>query len=91
MAPRRITGPTEDLDALRLVALSRIPRCGDCRRFEALVDAHDHENGGHVLPAAPDHCTHRVCAPLASRWRGPATAKLMRRRTNHTTLYHRAS
>jgi hypothetical protein len=90
MAPRSITEPAVDLDALRLLALSRIPRCGGCHRFEALVDAHDHGPGGYALPAVPNHCRHQVCAPLASRWCGSATAKPVRRLSD-TRFYHRAS
>jgi hypothetical protein len=72
MAPRRPRIPAEDLDGLRLLALSRIPRCGTCPRFRALVDAHD--GGSRLrdnLPAVPDYCTHQVCTPLAARWTEP--------------------
>jgi hypothetical protein len=72
MAPRRPRIQAEDLDGLRLLALSRIPRCGTCPRFRALVDTHD--NGSRLrddLPAVPENCTHQVCAPLAARWTEP--------------------
>ena len=59
----------DDLDGLRLLALGRIPRCGGCPRFEALVDGHD---GGDELrgplPDVPEYCTHQVCAPLVIRY-----------------------
>jgi len=68
MAHRRDEIPTHDLDGLRLLALGRIPRCGSCPRWLAMVDAHARgaEQRG-CLPGAPDHCTHQVCAPLCDR------------------------
>ncbi len=69
MSPVKRVIPTEDLDGLRLLALSRIPRCGTCPRFHALVEAH-HRGArvDHRLPGAPAHCSHEVCAPLVARW-----------------------
>jgi len=59
----------EELDALRLLALSRIPRCGGCARFRAL----DAVRRGalevpRALPPVPRSCTHVVCEPLAARF-----------------------
>jgi len=69
MAHRRNETPTEDLDGLRLLALGRIPRCGTCPRFHALVEVHarDAEIRG-SLPDVPDYCTHQVCTPLSVRF-----------------------
>jgi hypothetical protein len=58
-----------DLDGLRLVALGRIPRCGACPRFHALVDAHARDlPRSAALPGVPEYCTHQVCAPLVARY-----------------------
>ena len=71
MAHRRPEIPTDELDGLRLLALGRIPRCGSCPRFHALIDAHTRgAKIGGCLPAVPDHCTHQVCAPLSVRFGG---------------------
>ena len=55
-------------DQLRLLALSRIPRCADCARLAALLAAHE---AGVPLdpppPRVPAHCRHQVCAPLVVR------------------------
>lgn len=78
MPPRKTT-QSEDLDGLRLVALSRIPRCSGCPRFHALVAAHDGGSARESLPEAPPYCTHRVCAPLAARWSSPEAGERPRR------------
>jgi hypothetical protein len=60
---------TDDLDGLRLLALGRIPRCCNCPRFGALVEAHGRGNKTRGwLPDVPEHCTHQVCAPLVLRY-----------------------
>ncbi|HXV75855.1 MAG TPA: hypothetical protein VD788_05995 [Candidatus Polarisedimenticolaceae bacterium] len=67
MAPPNRSIRATDIDSLRLIALGRIPRCGSCARFRALVRAHDEGELGTALPAVPKHCTHRVCQPLVDR------------------------
>ena len=63
---------SNDLDGLRLLALSRIPRCGSCPRFGSLVEAYAHdERPVRELGGVPSNCTHQVCAPLAERYRPP--------------------
>lgn len=58
----------DDLDGLRLFALGRISRCAGCARYHSLVAAHGGASRIRVdLPAAPELCTHRVCAPLVDR------------------------
>jgi hypothetical protein len=55
-------------DGLRLLGLSRIPRCSVCRRFEALKTAYD--SGLHLaepLAPVPPNCPHEHCRPLISR------------------------
>ena len=69
MAHRREGTHTDDLDGLRLLALGRIPRCGSCPRFDALAEVHARGIRVHgLLPDAPEHCTHQVCAPLIARF-----------------------
>ena len=58
---------TEDLDALRLMALSRITRCSDCPRYHALSEAYRGTGPVTGLPQVPLECDHQVCAPLVSR------------------------
>lgn len=61
-----------ELDRLRLLALSRIPRCRGCPRFHALDGVRrKHLPPGAALPQAPEFCTHEVCAPLAARYPAP--------------------
>ena len=56
-------------DGLRLLALSRIPRCAVCPRLEALRA--NHGNGlTRPVPNAPRSCTTRYCAPLVKRYGG---------------------
>lgn len=57
-----------DVDGLRLLALSRIPRCETCPRLRALKTAHERGSSLETpLPAVPDGCDHEVCAPLVTR------------------------
>jgi hypothetical protein len=56
-------------DALRLLALGRIPRCERCARYRALASTHAAPRGLRLaLPAVPDFCVYQVCAPLAARY-----------------------
>jgi hypothetical protein len=55
-------------DELRLLGLSRIPRCAGCSRFAALVRAHRTRIPISLpWPAAPRNCRYQVCAPLVRR------------------------
>jgi len=59
----------KDQDDLRLLALSRIPRCAACSRLRALRETH--ENGVTLetpLPRPPEGCDTPYCAPLAARY-----------------------
>jgi hypothetical protein len=58
---------TEDLDGLRLLALSRISRCSGCPRYHALEEAYRGVGSVTSLPQVPLACDHQVCAPLVSR------------------------
>jgi len=68
----------DDMDALRLLGLSRIPRCQNCPRFAALCAAHDSRMRDGPLPPAlpevPDYCHSAYCAPLAGRHTQDAAA-----------------
>jgi len=69
MRVRTAAKASNDLDGLRLLAMSRIPRCGTCPRFRSLVEAHAGDRlppGG--VPPVPTYCSHQVCAPLVARW-----------------------
>lgn len=57
----------EDLDGLRLLALSRITRCSGCLRYHALAEAYRGVGPVTGLPQVPLACDHQVCAPLVSR------------------------
>ena len=57
----------EDLDGLRLLALSRISRCFDCPRYHALAEAYRGIVPVTGLPQVPLECGHQICAPLVSR------------------------
>ncbi|MBD3868166.1 MAG: hypothetical protein IFK94_08570 [Acidobacteria bacterium] len=57
----------EDLDGLRLLALSRITRCSGCPRYHALAEAYRGVGPVTGLPQVPLACDHQVCAPLVSR------------------------
>jgi hypothetical protein len=89
MAPRSVS-QSQQLDSLRLLAISRIPRCSGCPRFEALVSAHDRGRPGNGLPGVPGHCTHQVCAPLAGRWEAASRGR-QPRRTQGAVIYSQAS
>ena len=74
----------KDQDDLRLLALSRIPRCAACSRLRALKQTHD--NGAPLeapLPPIPDGCDTPYCAPLAARYaleerRGASALRILR-------------
>lgn len=69
MGNARLSILPDDLDGLRILGLGRIPRCVDCPRYRALVEAHD--NGStlpRVLPPVPADCAFEVCAPLVHRY-----------------------
>ena len=56
-------------DGLRLLGLSRIARCRECRRFEALRIAWEGREPLNVpWPEAPRRCRQQVCAPLVRRF-----------------------
>jgi hypothetical protein len=65
--PDRLAAQTRD--ALRLLGLSRIPRCAACLRLRALETA---LLGGTRLaapwPPAPQRCHHQICAPMVRRF-----------------------
>ena len=61
----------DDEDGLRLLALSRIPRCAACPRLSALEANHRSDSTGPV-PEPPRTCTTRYCAPLVKRLGQPA-------------------
>jgi len=59
----------ENLDGLRLLALSRIPRCTRCPRLEALRAAYRARAvSANALPPVPAGCLIDYCAPLAARY-----------------------
>lgn len=67
---RRRPGARE-LDELRLVALSRIPRCTGCPRLEALQDfVHLGMAIVNPWPPAPGRCRHPICVPMLRRLGG---------------------
>lgn len=81
MGVRSNAKASNDLDGLRLLALSRIPRCGSCPRFGSLVEAYAHDAPPvRELGEVPPNCTHQVCAPLAERYRPPEPASSARPR-----------
>ena len=56
-------------DDLRLLGLSRIPRCSDCPRLEALRAYHGRRSAlAAELPPVPRGCVSPHCAPLAARY-----------------------
>lgn len=58
----------QDMDEYRLLALSRIPRCSNCSRYNALLVAHETKgNIPHPMPARPADCTYQVCMPMVQR------------------------
>ena len=60
-----------DKDGLRLLGLSRVPRCAACARLDALLAAY---RSGRPLavpwPEAPARCREQICAPLVRRLAG---------------------
>ena len=67
MSPIDRRPPSRDLEALRLIGLGRIPLCGRCARYRALLQARRAPGTPGALPEVPDFCTYQVCAPLAAR------------------------
>lgn len=66
--PARIL-KSRDKDGLRLLGLSRIPRCAECARFRALEAAY--EAGSPIVgrvPPVPKECDYQICAPIVVRW-----------------------
>ena len=60
-----------DKDGLRLLGLSRVPRCAGCARLDALLVAHRTATPLVVpWPAAPAGCREQICAPLVRRLAG---------------------
>jgi len=58
-----------DVDQLRLLGISRIPRCSGCPRLLALVSAaEDGPQPVEILPPAPQRCRNQVCKPLIPRY-----------------------
>jgi len=58
-----------DLDDLRVIGLSRIPRCAECPRFKALECAIEERFAPFMpAPAAPRSCRHEVCRPMVKRY-----------------------
>ena len=56
-------------DGLRLLGISRIPRCESCNRLAALLVAY--RSGATVelpLPRVPQDCSYEFCAPLVTRF-----------------------
>lgn len=65
-----------DKDGLRLLGLSRVPRCAACARLEALLVAH--RSGMRLAvpwPAAPACCREQICAPLVRRMAARAASR----------------
>ena len=61
-----------DDDALRLLGLSRIPRCAGCDVLDALRVAHEtREPWVGPLPPVPHGCGDQVCRPLVARYVRP--------------------
>ena len=59
----------KDQDDLRLLALSRIPRCAACSRLRVLRATH--ESGAPLetpLPPSAEGCDTPYCAPLTARY-----------------------
>ena len=56
-------------DELRLICLSRIPRCAQCPRLDALQLAHDVGSALVApIPDVPESCRHQVCASLITHF-----------------------
>jgi len=80
----------DEPDGLRLVGLGRIPRCADCPRYSALVEAfHERREGATAsrrLPAVPAACGFEACAPLARRYAAPIPVHAAPRATGRAAL-----
>jgi hypothetical protein len=61
-----------ELDTLRLFALGRVPRCGRCPRYRAMLAVGARAT---AIPGPPAYCSYQICAPLAARLGRPATAE----------------
>lgn len=65
-----------DVDGLRLLGLSRIPRCASCPRLEGFLAAFE---AGRPLtapvPAPPSDCDYRICAPLVPCYFRPPSCR----------------
>jgi len=60
-----------DKDGLRLLGLSRVPRCAACPRLDALLAAHLTGTPLAVpWPAPAACCREQICAPLVRRLAG---------------------
>ena len=68
------TPANHDEDGLRLLGLSRIPRCAGCPRLSALQDIH-RSGSTALVPGPPRTCTTRYCEPLVKRY-GQSGAEL---------------
>ena len=64
MFDRNKPAAPEELDALRLFALGRVPRCARCPRYRVMLALAGTAAG---LPEPPAFCTYQICAPLALR------------------------
>ena len=69
MSDRNKPAASVELDALRLFALGRVPRCARCPRYRVML-AFEATAAG--LPEPPEFCTYQICAPLAARLARPA-------------------
>jgi hypothetical protein len=59
----------KDLDRLRILGLSRIPRCSVCPRLRAFRNAvASGPLSVDLVPPAPRGCQHQVCRPLIPRY-----------------------
>ena len=60
---------SREMDQLRLMGISRIPRCADCPRLPAMAAALRRTPGTCApLPDRRSDCTHEICRPLISRY-----------------------
>jgi hypothetical protein len=65
--------PEQTTDGLRLLGLSRIPRCARCPRLGAMMRAYrEGERLESPCTPAPRFCRHQVCAPMVRRLQGDA-------------------
>jgi len=62
-----------DMDHMRLLGISRIPRCANCPRLPELAAALKRGSGrAGSLSDLPAGCRHEVCRPLVERYFRPA-------------------